>query len=104
MYVINKTDGTIAATVQDGVVDTTYTNLYLIGKNYQSYGVLVNDNFVRLLENFALDTPPTKPITGQIWYDTTNKQLKVYDLALNTFKTLNATHVSSVSQIGRAHV
>jgi hypothetical protein len=64
MYVINKTDGSIAATVQDGVVDTSYTNLYLIGKNYQSYGSLINDNFVRLLENFALSTPPTKPLTG----------------------------------------
>lgn len=97
MYVINKTDGTIAATIQDGVVDTSYTNLYLIGKNYQSYGTLINDNFVRLLENFALPTPPTKPLTGQIWYDTTNQQLKVYDEHHAIFKTINVVYVSSTA-------
>ena len=29
-----------------------------------------NENFVKLLENFArADTPPTKPLIGQIWFD-----------------------------------
>ena len=32
-YTINKTDGTVLATVADGTLDTT-TNLNLIGKNY----------------------------------------------------------------------
>ena len=97
MYVINKTDGTIAATVQDGVADTSYTDLYLIGKNYQSYGTLVNDNFVRLLENFARDIPPTKPITGQLWYDTVANQLKVYDSNFGQFKNINSAYVGTAS-------
>ena len=97
MYVINKTDGTIAATVQDGVVDTTYTDLYLIGKNYQSYGTLVNDNFVRLLEHFARDIPPTKPVTGQLWYDTSANQLKVYDINFGQFKNINSAYVGNAS-------
>ena len=32
-YTVNKTDGTILATVADGTIDTT-TDLTLIGKNY----------------------------------------------------------------------
>ena len=63
MYIVNTTNGNIAATINDGVADTT-TDLSLIGKNYANYGELVNENFVRLLENFANDTAPTKPITG----------------------------------------
>ena len=34
-YIINKTDGTIVATVEDGVLDTT-TSVSLIGRNYTS--------------------------------------------------------------------
>lgn len=95
MYVINKTDGSIAATVQDGVVDTSYTNLYLVGKNYQAYGVLINDNFVRLLENFANASAPTKPIAGQLWFNTTSKQMLAYDGT--HFKNINAVAISNAS-------
>ena len=34
-YTINKTDGSIVATVEDGVLDTT-TTVSLIGRNFQS--------------------------------------------------------------------
>ena len=79
MYIINKTDGTIAAVVNEGVVDTTSTDLALIGKNYTVYGEIIAENFVKLLENFANTSPPTNPIVGQLWFDTTNEKLLVYD-------------------------
>ena len=47
-YTINKTDGSIVATVEDGVLDTT-TSVSLIGRNYQSYGEPFNENLVNLL-------------------------------------------------------
>jgi hypothetical protein len=95
MYIINKSDGTIAATVNDGVADTNYTDLYLVGKNYQAYGQLINTNFVRLLENFSDNTPPLHPITGQLWYDTVSKQL--YQFNGTGFKNINAVAVNSAS-------
>lgn len=76
-YTINKTNGAILATVADGTVDTT-SDLTLIGKNYAGYGEMINENFVKLLENFANTTAPTKPIVGQIWWDTANSSVKVY--------------------------
>ena len=51
-YIVNKFDGTLIATVQDGTVDQT-TNLRFIGKNYAGYGEILNENTVKLLENFA---------------------------------------------------
>jgi hypothetical protein len=75
MYVIHKTDGTIAAAINDGVIDRT-NDLALVGKNVSGYGTVVMENFVKLLEHFANDTPPTKPITGELWYDTDNKKLQ----------------------------
>jgi len=51
-YTINKTDGTVVATIQDGTTDNT-TSLLLIGRNYQGYGEIIAENLVKLLENSA---------------------------------------------------
>src|SRR6056300_479145 len=77
-YQINKTDGTVVATVADGQIDTISTDLTLIGKNYSGFGEAINENFVKLLENFSGSTTPEHPIRGQIWFDTTELKLKVY--------------------------
>lgn len=78
-YQINKTDGTIVATVADGQIDTLSTDITLIGKNYSGFGESLNENFVKLLENFASSARPTQPIRGQIWFDTAENKLKVYN-------------------------
>jgi len=78
-YTINKTDGSILATVADGQVDEIKTDLTLIGKNYSGFGEALNENFVKLLENFAGTSVPTKPIRGQVWFDTNELKLKVYN-------------------------
>ncbi len=77
-YQINKTDGTIVATVADGQIDDLSTDLTFIGKNYSGFGEALNENFVKLLENFANTTQPTHPIRGQVWFDTSESKLKVY--------------------------
>ena len=77
-YTINKTDGTILATVADGQVDQLSSDITLIGKNYSGFGESLNENFVKMLENFANSIRPEKPIRGQIWFDTTENKLKVY--------------------------
>ena len=77
-YTINKTDGSIVATVEDGVLDTT-TTVSLIGRNFQSYGEPFNENLVKLLENSASSTAPSSPLKGELWYDTSGGELKVYN-------------------------
>src|SRR6056300_1545703 len=79
-YTVNKTNSSASPnqyTVQDGVVNTQ-TDLSLIGKGYAGYGEAIAENFLHLLENFANSTAPTKPITGQLWYDSSANRLKVY--------------------------
>ena len=91
-YTINKTSGTILATVADGTIDTT-TDITLVGKNYAGYGEFLNENQIKLLENFANSSAPSSPIAGQIWWDTTNSLLKVY--TGSAFKTISASTASS---------
>ena len=93
-YTINKTDGTIIAQVEDGVLNTD-TSLQLIGRNYQSYGEPFNENLVKLLENSAGTSAPSNPIRGELWYDVTNLQLKVYDG--NNFVAIGATRNSATA-------
>ena len=78
-YLITKSDGTTLTTVSDGQIDDLTTNLTLIGKNYSGFGESLNENFVKLLENFAGAARPTRPIRGQIWFDVTELKLKVYN-------------------------
>ena len=77
-YTINKTDGTELTVLQDATVDTT-TSLTLVGRNYIGYGEIQNENFLFLLENFSNNAPPATPLSGQLWFDTTTNQLKIYD-------------------------
>jgi hypothetical protein len=78
-YQLNKTDGTLLLDLIDGQIDTTSTNLTLVGRNYSGYGEYFNENFIRLLENFNNSAAPSNPITGQLWWDSSDQRLKVYD-------------------------
>jgi len=77
-YKINLTNGQELIDLSDGFVDTSKTSLVLVGKNYAGYGEFINENFVKLLENFSSTTQPPNPLRGQLWWDTTNNILKVY--------------------------
>jgi hypothetical protein len=76
-YQVDRYSGIFLTAIEDGTVDTT-TDLRLVGKNYAGYGEIQNENFLHLMEHFANGTPPANAISGQIWYDTTNKRLKFY--------------------------
>ena len=78
-YQINKTDGTIVATVADGQVDDLSTDITLIGKNFSGFGEAFNENLIKLLEHFSSNTAPIHPIKGQIWFDSSQSKLKVYN-------------------------
>ena len=98
-YNILNTAGSLVATVQDGTVNQSATNLTLIGKNYAGYGVFLNENYVKLLENFANSTAPDKAIAGQLWYDSTNTILKVYTSGGN-WKPVGTSTSSSTAPTG----
>ncbi len=80
-YTVNKTNSSSSPnsyTVQDGVINNQ-TDLSFVGKGYAGYGESIAENFLHLLENFSNTSAPTKPIQGQLWWDSTNSKLQVYN-------------------------
>lgn len=96
-YVINKFNGEQLVVLQDGTLDTT-TSLNLVGRNYVGYGESQNENFVWLLENFASEAPPSRPLVGQIWFNKTNNTAYAYDG--NQWNPIGAALVSASAPTG----
>ena len=82
-------------TLADGTIDTATTDLALIGKGYAGFGEKLNENLVKLLENFNNTSAPSNKITGQLWYDQTNNQLNVY--TGSKFKPVGSTTNSATA-------
>lgn len=93
-YILNKTNGAVLTTLGDASIDRT-TDLTFVGKNYAGYGEIINEDLLRLLENFSSASAPARPLSGQLWYDTKSKKLKLYNGA--KFKELPINEISPVS-------
>jgi len=78
-YNINLSKGDLLTVVEDGTADISSASVALVGKNFPGYGEYINENFVHMVENFAGASAPANQLTGQLWYDTTDGILKVWD-------------------------
>jgi hypothetical protein len=77
-YKLNKTNGELLVDLVDGQIDNTSTDITLVGRNYKGFGEFLNENFIKLMENFAKTSAPGAPLVGQLWYDTAEERLKIY--------------------------
>jgi hypothetical protein len=97
-YYVNRSDGNIAAVVEDGTLNTQ-TTLKLIGVGYANYAEVIAENFVDLMESFAGYNPPPNPLAGQLWYNKSSLQMQVFDgdvfLPVNNVKISSATPTNS---------
>lgn len=97
-YQIDKYNGEPLVVVEDQTINTTATDLRLVGRNYAGYGEIQNENIVHLLENFSNTSPPPRPLTGQIWYDSATQKLKFYDGV--DFRVAGGAEVSALPPVG----
>lgn len=87
-YTINFTDPTSPTiaipprSVNGPGAPSADTSLRLHGDGYVNWGEAVNENLVRLMENFMGATAPVNPVTGQLWVEA---QLYFRNTAAGTF-------------------
>ena len=70
--------GTETIIVSPNVDITTYP-IEFVGREFVGWGEIVTQNFLNLARNFADAVPPANGFVGQTWYDTDNKQLRIWD-------------------------
>lgn len=88
-YPITLTNGNTLVTIADGEINSSACSLTLIGRNVTTYGEHVNEDLVRLLENAANSGAPSTPLVGQLWYNTADNTLSVYNTG-NSWSTLSS--------------
>jgi hypothetical protein len=91
-YTLYNSDGTILTILADNTVDQSTTSLALVGKNTNSYGQYINENFIKLLSSGASSPAnrPLSPITGQFWYNSVSGQLQIFDNELGWRNVIGA--------------
>lgn len=99
-YQIDRFNRTPLTTVEDGTLDET-TDIKFVGKNYAGYGEIHNENFLFLLENFAGANEPPKPISGQVWYDSSSDRMKFRD-SNSSWRTIGGSETSATQPVGLA--
>jgi len=79
-YIVNFTDkdNKLPITVYDNT-SSTDTSLTFPGRNVTGYGQTIAENFLALLENFAKESQPSNPVEGQLWYNTADGVLQIWD-------------------------
>jgi hypothetical protein len=100
-YIINNSRGQIVAVVGDGTVNTTATDLALVGRAVTNYGEYQNENYVYLLENFANGAAPSQPILGQLWYNSSTDVLSAYNTG-NTWTQIASEDYVEAAKISPA--
>lgn len=100
-YIITKTNGQTLTVIEDAQIDIESSSLTLIGKNYSGYGFVLDQNFVRLLENFASSSAPSNSLQGQLWFDNSsaNRKLNVCYDGVN-YKSIANLAVKETSPAG----
>ena len=81
-YTIRNTNGDVVATVNPATTTETTFPVEFPGSGYPIYGEFWNQNVYRLMENFSKSTPPSNPVPGMTWYNSTNKSQSYWDGAI----------------------
>src|SRR5271167_2530556 len=66
------------------------TSIVLTGQGWSGYGQIQQENYIRLMENFASESAPANPTVGQMWYHTTTQTPMIYNITTPAFNTTTA--------------
>jgi len=79
-FVLNWSDDGMKAAIviNDMSIDSSSTSLTLFGRGVVDYGEKLQENLLRITENFCSGVPPQSPSRGQLWYDASTTRMKLW--------------------------
>lgn len=103
-YTLNWSDDSLKPPfiLNNETVDKQTTSLDLTGKDLSVWGEYIQEDLLRLLENFASrGIPPRAPTIGQFWYDANSDKLYLWDgVSWKTvFTAINNTYLDYTKKI-----
>ena len=72
--------GKTSITLPQNTTNATSSSLVLTGKGLNNYGEIQQENFLRLLENFASESAPPNPTIGQLWFNADDNALMFFTM------------------------
>ena len=85
--------------INDGAINQSSTSVGFFGRTLTNYGNIQEQNVLWMLENFANGTAPGEPLVGQLWYDTVQTELKVYQ-GTSTWRKVSQPQNSATAPTG----
>lgn len=76
---VKNTQNEVVADISSKEILKDVVSTALIGRGAESYIEDLNQNFVKILENLASEDEPENPLVGQMWFDTSDNTLKMYN-------------------------
>lgn len=76
--VLTKTDDHASIVEVPNKTIKELAGIKLVGRGAGDIVKTNNENLLKILQNFAGDTPPEDPMPGQLWYDTSTQVLKLH--------------------------
>ncbi len=77
-YAVKNYAGTVVIpSIADKTGVDTSTSLSFFGRQYPDYGKELNTNILHLMEHFASSSAPTKPVVGQLFYNSEKKNMMI---------------------------
>ena len=95
-YSLTLTNGTSLVTLTGGI-NNSATSINLIGPNATGYGYGLNENFIKILENFSNTTAPNNPLKGQLWFDSSTGNVILKNYNGTTWKAIANSNTSSTA-------
>lgn len=77
-YIISSSDSTKTIRVSSEGITDNALSIPLVGYFWDGYGEFIAQAQLHTLENFQNSQSPANPIVGQLWYDSNDDKLKVY--------------------------
>lgn len=96
-YLINNYDGTPLFELPDGSISHNL-DINLIGKNFPNYGEAFNESLLFMLQHFSGEFSPNRAITGQMWFDTVEKKIKILN-ANKKWRSVGSAEVENLAKL-----